>query len=477
MSADEATEAMAAEEPVPAAEAPVQAAEGNDDAPDDSKEGEKEDKKKGGRKGPSGPTLPRTPVSEKQHMGQVMEWKGNYGWIMPAEPIKHPKASMHQGRIFLSRTDLGNAKDVFPGSFVQFQVFEDEQGLGAEGCTVWKGWGMPKKGFGKGKAKGDKGGDKGDKKGNKGETEKLVSTGGKPSTVTDAGKGPERAKGGGKQGGRGKSDGSEFKGKGKGARGPFDPNRMPTDGQGDRKGGKKGGKGDKGDRFKGGDDKGGKGRDRFSPDDRLGMGAGLGKDRPRTATRPQGRSDGFPGMGNPPNIAGLGASRSGLPGTHQQTPMPTAQPQHAQQAHLQQPQHGLGGNPFAAAAGFGLGMPGMGGFMELPGSNLGLPQNLQGLQGLQGVQGLQALQSLAGLPALQSFGLGNPAFGFPQAQAPQAPTRGIPGMQGTGPAGATSLSPFGMLPGYMDSGDNLSGLTGGLGQHPSYKGGPSFIGQ
>lgn len=177
-------------------------------------------------------------------------------------------------------------------------------------------------------------------------------------------------------------------------------------------------------------------------------------------------------MGNPSSIGGLGPSRGGLPGTQQQTPMP--QPQQTQQAQLQQQQLGLGGNPFAAAAGFGLPMPGMGGFMELPGSNLGIPQNLQGLQGLQGVQGLQALQSLAGLPGLQSFGLGNPAFApvFPQAQAP---TRGVPGMQGSGPAGATSPSPFGMLPGYMDAGDHSSGLTGGGLAQPSYKGG--FLGQ
>lgn len=182
-------------------------------------------------------------------------------------------------------------------------------------------------------------------------------------------------------------------------------------------------------------------------------------------------------MSNPSGMGGLGLSRGGLPGTQQQqTPMP--QPQQTQQAQVQQPQLGLGGNPFAAAAGFGLPMPGMGGFMELPGANLGMAQNLQGLQGLQGVQGLQALQSLAGLPGLQSFGLGNPAFApvFPQAQAPQAPTRGILGMQGSGPAGTTSPSPFGMLPGYMDAGDHSSGLTaGGLAQHAAYKGG--FPGQ
>ncbi|OLP88278.1 hypothetical protein AK812_SmicGene30408 [Symbiodinium microadriaticum] len=39
-------------------------------------------------------------------LGQVVDWKGKYGWIQPAEPILHFKANLRQGRIFVSRTDL-----------------------------------------------------------------------------------------------------------------------------------------------------------------------------------------------------------------------------------------------------------------------------------------------------------------------------------------------------------------------------------
>eukprot|EP00435_Cladocopium_sp_Y103_P051896 s359_g16.t1 len=47
-------------------------------------------------------------------LGQVVDWKGKYGWILPAEMIRHAKASMRQGRIFVSRTDLGEAKPEKP---------------------------------------------------------------------------------------------------------------------------------------------------------------------------------------------------------------------------------------------------------------------------------------------------------------------------------------------------------------------------
>mmetsp|Transcript_48327 Transcript_48327/g.113082 ORF Transcript_48327/g.113082 Transcript_48327/m.113082 type:complete len:143 (+) Transcript_48327:70-498(+) len=137
---------MASSEEVPAA------------TPEALEGGEDQDKKE---KQPGGPTLPRERISTHQHLGQVLDWRGNYGWIMPMEPIRHPKASMRQGRIFISRTDLANAKDLMPGTFVQFQIFEDEQGLGAEKCYVWKG--PPNFMFfkGKGKGKGKKGSGKG----------------------------------------------------------------------------------------------------------------------------------------------------------------------------------------------------------------------------------------------------------------------------------------------------------------------------
>jgi len=69
-------------------------------------------------------------------VGEVLEWKGKYGWIQPLEPFDHPKARMRNGRIFVSRTDLASARELAPGTLCHFYVFEDEAGLGAEECVA-----------------------------------------------------------------------------------------------------------------------------------------------------------------------------------------------------------------------------------------------------------------------------------------------------------------------------------------------------
>jgi hypothetical protein len=93
----------------------------------------KDAKGKGKSKGPSGPNLPRTRISEASITGEVVEWKGKYGWIQPSEPVEHPMAAKHQGRIFASVSDLvGGITELTPGSLCQFQVFTDASGLGAE---------------------------------------------------------------------------------------------------------------------------------------------------------------------------------------------------------------------------------------------------------------------------------------------------------------------------------------------------------
>merc|ERR1711879_568935 len=70
--------------------------------------------------------------------GQVLEWKGKYGWIQAIEHIVHPKTRMHQGRIYVSSIDLlgtrARSGRLVPGSFCEFFLFEDASGLGAEEC-------------------------------------------------------------------------------------------------------------------------------------------------------------------------------------------------------------------------------------------------------------------------------------------------------------------------------------------------------
>ena len=79
-----------------------------------------------------GHTLPRERVSETPMIGEVLEWKGKYGWIKPQEPIEHEKAARHGGKLFVSQADLVGVTELSSGRLVQFHLFEDSSGLGAE---------------------------------------------------------------------------------------------------------------------------------------------------------------------------------------------------------------------------------------------------------------------------------------------------------------------------------------------------------
>eukprot|EP00448_Togula_jolla_P002515 CAMPEP_0170605190 /NCGR_PEP_ID=MMETSP0224-20130122/19845_1 /TAXON_ID=285029 /ORGANISM="Togula jolla, Strain CCCM 725" /LENGTH=145 /DNA_ID=CAMNT_0010930185 /DNA_START=68 /DNA_END=505 /DNA_ORIENTATION=- len=85
-----------------------------------------------GKRGPSGPNLPRQRVTELPMTGEVVEWKGKYGWIQPSEPIEHPMAQNREGRLYVSMSDLQGLTELQPGALVQFHVFSDPSGLGAE---------------------------------------------------------------------------------------------------------------------------------------------------------------------------------------------------------------------------------------------------------------------------------------------------------------------------------------------------------
>lgn len=92
--------------------------------------------------GPSGPDLPRKRVSTAKVEGKVIEWKGKYGWIQPNQPVRHPKAPQRQGRIFVSKTDIGEGLwELAPNTLCTFHVFEDEAGLGAEDVVIVRGAG------------------------------------------------------------------------------------------------------------------------------------------------------------------------------------------------------------------------------------------------------------------------------------------------------------------------------------------------
>mmetsp|Transcript_79059 Transcript_79059/g.223741 ORF Transcript_79059/g.223741 Transcript_79059/m.223741 type:complete len:318 (-) Transcript_79059:123-1076(-) len=84
-----------------------------------------------------GHLLPRTRVTEMAISGTVAEWKGKYGWIEPAEQIDHPKAGKNKGKIWVSMDDIGELSELTPGASVEFHLWEDASGLGAEECLQY----------------------------------------------------------------------------------------------------------------------------------------------------------------------------------------------------------------------------------------------------------------------------------------------------------------------------------------------------
>jgi len=92
----------------------------------------KDDKGKSKGKGGKGHLLPRTRISAEKFQGTVTAWKGKYGWITPSEEIEHEKATARKG-LFVSKADLeGGIEELTEGATVEFHLWEDESGLGAE---------------------------------------------------------------------------------------------------------------------------------------------------------------------------------------------------------------------------------------------------------------------------------------------------------------------------------------------------------
>lgn len=83
-----------------------------------------------------GPELSRSRVTEESVMGEVVSWKGKYGFVKALTDISHAKAGDRGGKIYLHSKDvLGDAK-LKVGQSVTFQVYEDSSGLGAEECSA-----------------------------------------------------------------------------------------------------------------------------------------------------------------------------------------------------------------------------------------------------------------------------------------------------------------------------------------------------
>ena len=68
--------------------------------------------------------LPRQPVGTVEQTGQLREWWGKYGWIIPDKPVQHPLAGKRQGKLYVHLSDMeDDSVTVNPGSRVSFLVY------------------------------------------------------------------------------------------------------------------------------------------------------------------------------------------------------------------------------------------------------------------------------------------------------------------------------------------------------------------
>lgn len=72
----------------------------------------------------------------RRFTGIVKKWQGKFGFITPDEPIEHEAAELHGGDIFLHLNDVIGGEQLKRGDGVDFTLYADDGGLGAEGCRM-----------------------------------------------------------------------------------------------------------------------------------------------------------------------------------------------------------------------------------------------------------------------------------------------------------------------------------------------------
>merc|ERR1712151_1134860 len=90
---------------------------------------------KGKSKRASGPNLERERLTAEKFSGEVVEWKGKFGYIMPSEPVEHPDADKHEGKLWVSMKDIEatGLTELEAGTQVSFHIYTDASGaLGAD---------------------------------------------------------------------------------------------------------------------------------------------------------------------------------------------------------------------------------------------------------------------------------------------------------------------------------------------------------
>lgn len=64
-------------------------------------------------------------------LGTISAWKGKFGWVTPHDEIEHPAKTNKNGDIYVAQEDVEDEIDGV-GSTVQFMLYQDGRGLGAQ---------------------------------------------------------------------------------------------------------------------------------------------------------------------------------------------------------------------------------------------------------------------------------------------------------------------------------------------------------
>jgi len=71
-----------------------------------------------------------------QCFGRIVKQHKWHAWVLPLAPIHNSAAWKHGGRIFLNRMDVRKGVSLDAGDIVQFFLYVDHRGLGAEDCIL-----------------------------------------------------------------------------------------------------------------------------------------------------------------------------------------------------------------------------------------------------------------------------------------------------------------------------------------------------
>jgi len=64
--------------------------------------------------------------------GEVLAMLSHYGWLMVYGTVDHPSVQEHEGHVYVSKSDVASDNVLVAGDIVNFYLYVDDKGLGAE---------------------------------------------------------------------------------------------------------------------------------------------------------------------------------------------------------------------------------------------------------------------------------------------------------------------------------------------------------